>query len=67
MGSRVVVRGLKSRPALNGTGGLCAAYVATKMRYAVKVDGVDDKLLLKAENLLREEDADAAADLPAVD
>ena len=51
LGSRVVVSGLKARPELNGKGGVCTDFVPAKGRYAVRVDGERDAVLLKPANL----------------
>ena len=47
----VVIRGLFSKTELNGKEGVCLLYLARTGRYAVKVEGASDTLLLKSENL----------------
>ena len=51
LGSRVLVSGLKSRPELNDKAATVIQWHAAKGRYAVRIDGVDEPLLLKPENL----------------
>ena len=57
IGRRVRLHGLKSKPALNGRGGVCARYDAARGRCVVRLDGATEPMLLRAENL----HADAAA------
>jgi len=40
VGQRVVLKGLSSRPELNGQAGVCEKYVPEKKRFAVRLDGV---------------------------
>ena len=53
VGSRVLVSGLKSRPELNDKAATVIQWHAAKGRYAVRIDGVDEPLLLKLDNLTR--------------
>ena len=55
-GTRVKIAGVKKRPELNGREGVALYYVPadnaqSQNRYVVKVDGSDDKLRIKLDNL----------------
>ena len=56
-GERVTIRGLQSKPHLNGTVGTVEKPVAARGRYAVKLDSGGVAILLKAQNLSLEADA----------
>ena len=64
-GQRVQVHGLEGRPELNGQRGVVGAYDGAKGRYAVKLDGGGDGILLKAANLAPVLPAAGAADGPS--
>ena len=56
IGARVELVGLKGRPELNGSRGVCEAFVKAKMRCAIRVDGAaeaDAPLALKPCNVRR--------------
>ena len=50
-GRRVVLRGLASRPDLNGRAGKCGRHDAAKGRYAVRLDGSTERLSIRGANL----------------
>jgi hypothetical protein len=50
--SRIIVSGLVARPELNGRVGTITAWIGAKGRFAVKLEGVTEPVLLKRLNLV---------------
>lgn len=67
IGSRLVVDGLKSKPELNGRRALATQWHAVKGRYAVRIDGLDEPLLLKPENLSSDGTSSSSPSIDTVD
>ena len=55
VGCSVTIAGLTARPELNGKHGVCASFHTAKGRYAVKIDGFSEPMLLKPDNLTENE------------